>query len=1170
MSKAQPVVMAVGENAGNDQVQDIAFDASGNRYVVGKFIGVNVDFDPGSSLLALSTPNTLSDAFVAKYSSGGALVWAFSFGSTGTDFAYGITVSGNDVYVIGNINGTVAVDMDPSSGTNSITGQGSDEIVVAKYDGSLTPTSTSFYQWAFNIGSSNLEYAYGIALSGTNLYVAGGIFGTGGIDVDPSSNTNTLTGAGSYDIFVVKYDVSVSPSSASFYQWSFLAGTSLSEVAMNLIISGSSMYLTGYIEGTSVDMDPSSNTNSISSGGNHDIFVARYDISVDPSSTSFYKWAFRAGGSQYDYGYGLAVSGTDVYVSGVIFGTTAIDMDPSSNTNNITGAGNNDGFVAKYDGSLTPSSTSFYKWAFRFGGTGSNDDISYDMTNSGSDIYITGRISGTTAIDMDPSTGTYSVTGAGGYDVIAAKYDGSLTPSNTSFCKWAFRVGGTGSEVGYGINISGTDLVVAGIYAGNAVDFDPGAGTSLAYAGAATANAFISSYSSSTPSFSNLVTIGNKGGSCAARGIATDASGNVYVTGSIDGSNDIDPGGGTFYLHSAGGSDAYVAKYSNTGSLVWAFSFGGTAAESGYKLALSGTDIYLIGYTASATSFDIDPASGTTNLSSAGSNDLILAKLDGTLTPSDNGFLKWAFTLGGAGLDHLFGISVSGSNVYVTGLTGSTSIDVDPSSNTNSIGGTNNEIIVMKYDGSLTPSNTSFYQWGFSIGGSSNDQANDIVVSGSYMYITGIINGTTAIDADPSSNTNSVTGAGGSDVFVAKYDISVTPSSTSFYQWAFVLGTSSSENGFGISVSGNDVYISGSSGAMDMDPSSNTNNITNAGSLDGFVAKYNGSFSPSSTSFYQWAFSFGGSGGDAVNDISVQGSNVYIAGYIQNTSAIDMDPSSNSNTVTGSGNNDVLVAAYDGSLTPSSTSFYKWAFAMGGVNGDLANVIETSSSKVYIGGYYSAGTIDFDPSPSSTLNYTSFATTSFAAVYPSSNPLPVEWLTFTAHWLAIGESAQLNWSTASETNNSHFTILRSTDGQVWEELDQIAGAGNTATVIRYTYIDHTLQSVASNGTIYYRIMQTDFDGKFSLSDINVLKSTKEQVVSVSPNPGSLQMIKLKQAATVDLPYTIFDMHGREVGCGVIDKGQMQQPISLQGLPSGVYFLKIGEGLPQEVIKLLSQ
>ncbi|HLP31963.1 MAG TPA: T9SS type A sorting domain-containing protein, partial [Bacteroidia bacterium] len=188
----------------------------------------------------------------------------------------------------------------------------------------------------------------------------------------------------------------------------------------------------------------------------------------------------------------------------------------------------------------------------------------------------------------------------------------------------------------------------------------------------------------------------------------------------------------------------------------------------------------------------------------------------------------------------------------------------------------------------------------------------------------------------------------------------------------------------------------------------------------------------------------------------------------------------------------------------------------------------------------------------------------------NSTPLPVEWLSFTAQWLQEGESAQLNWSTASEKNNSHFTLLRSIDGQNWEEVTQVNGAGTTTNISQYTFIDNSLKHLNTSTTthLYYRLMQTDYNGQFSFSEIRELSVAAEAGISASPNPGINQVITLNQPAATDLPYNIIDVQGKEVGKGIIAKGSMQQAISLQQLPAGVYMVNLQQDGKLHVVKMV--
>jgi hypothetical protein len=95
-----------------------------------------------------------------------------------------------------------------------------------------------------------------------------------------------------------------------------------------------------------------------------------------------------------------------------------------------------------------------------------------------------------------------------------------------------------------------------------------------------------------------------------------------------------------------------------------------------------------------------------------------------------------------------------------------------------------------------------------------------------------------------------------------------------------------------------------------------------------------------------------------------------------------------------------------------------------------------------------------------------------SVVAEANQPLPVSLLFFSAKTLQ--NSVQLQWATAAEINNDFFTIERSMDGHNWEAISYIHGAGNANYVINYEFVDQFPVS----GISYYRLKQTDFDGKF--------------------------------------------------------------------------------------------
>jgi hypothetical protein len=210
------------------------------------------------------------------------------------------------------------------------------------------------------------------------------------------------------------------------------------------------VFVTGYFAGT-----VSFGSTQLTSAGGDDLFVAKWDATAQG-----FTWATRGGGTGLDEGRGIAVNGTNVYVTGA-FNSNA---NASIAGQGLAGAGGLDVFVAKYvDTSTgsTPATSSFVNaWATSGGGTG--NDTGLDIAVSGPGVFVTGLfVSNTSA-----SFAGQALAGAGLQDVFVAKYvDTSTgsTPATSSFANaWATSAGGTGNDRGWGLAVSGSRLYVVG------------------------------------------------------------------------------------------------------------------------------------------------------------------------------------------------------------------------------------------------------------------------------------------------------------------------------------------------------------------------------------------------------------------------------------------------------------------------------------------------------------------------------------------------------------------------------------------------------------------------------------------------------------------------------------------------------------------------------------
>ena len=178
---------------------------------------------------------------------------------------------------------------------------------------------------------------------------------------------------------------------------------------------------------------------------------------------------------------------------------------------------------------------------------------------------------------------------------------------------------------------------------------------------------------------------------------------------------------------------------------------------------------------------------------------------------------------------------------------------------------------------------------------------------------------------------------------------------------------------------------------------------------------------------------------------------------------------------------------------------------------------------------------------------------------PDEVPLPVEWLDF-----SCGESihgVELNWSTATETNNSHFEVEYTIDGDSYVVIsEEISGAGNSAFQNQYTFID-----TKPKGSInYYRIKQVDFDGAYDYSEIISCKfSQNTELVQVYPNPSKNSMsITVNTATSLD----IVDITGKIILSNVFLEKDTEMRIDVSRFPRGIYLLKTDQSIEKIIVQ----
>jgi hypothetical protein len=428
------------------------------------------------------------------------------------------------------------------------------------------------------------------------------------------------------------------------------------------------------------------------------------------------------------------------------------------------------------------------------------------------------------------------------------------------------------------------------------------------------------------------------------RSIATDNTGNAYITGCTNSFNyHITPGAfQTSYVGSASFFDGnvFITKLNSTGTgLIYSTYIGGTGYEIGYGIAIEGTgNAYITGSTVST---DYPITAGAFQTTKGLSSDVFVTKLNST-----GSALIYSTYIGGNQSEDGHAIAIDGSgNAYITGITDSITGITDsndyyttPGAFQTTYGGGLGDVFVTKINSTGTALIYSTY-----IGGSDEDVGLGIAIDGAgNAYITG---STVSTDYDITPGAFQTTYGGGTygDAFVTKLNSTGTALIYSTY-----IGGSDGEYGHAIAIDGTEnAYITGNSSSTDYPITPGAFQTTNEGYSDVFVTKLNSMGTALIYSTY-----IGGSNGDFSYSIAVDESgNAYITGYTLST---DYDITPGAFQTTNAGSYDVFITKLNSTGTALIYSTY-----IGGSNDDSGyGIAIDGSGNVYITG--STTSTDYD------------------------------------------------------------------------------------------------------------------------------------------------------------------------------------------------------------------
>ncbi len=456
---AQNSLSVLYSSTGMEYGKASAIDADTN-YISGSLFQNTIYVNPNGTT-NLTAPGATTQIALTKFDKHGNLLWGKHFGGIATSEApHGIgTDAQKNIYVTGyfgstTTTGALNANFNPAGG-GTISTQGNEDIFVAKYD------KDGNYPWAFglgNIGQETQERAWDISTDASgNSSVVGGFHGTMNFDPLGTALNLSLPDA-SAGLFIAKYN------SSGICQWAEILdvkGTSVfnETYATCDLDNFGNLYVAGNFRGTGVNFNPLATTTTLSSAGQNDIFIARYNT-VDGTL----HWAKQIGGAAQDLvspGALRCDSNGNPYFTDRLSGVGSVDFDPSAAIKSIT---NSALYITSYD------SSGNLRYAVDMG-SGAGDGghrIEFDNNNN---VYIAGWMNGTATFGTISRT-AFSPTA----DCFLAKYSNDL-----SNCFWAFNFGGTGSSAnnivaGLSVDQENNPIITGQLYGTNA-DIDPSANT---------------------------------------------------------------------------------------------------------------------------------------------------------------------------------------------------------------------------------------------------------------------------------------------------------------------------------------------------------------------------------------------------------------------------------------------------------------------------------------------------------------------------------------------------------------------------------------------------------------------------------------------------------------------------------------------------------------------
>jgi hypothetical protein len=426
--------------------------------------------------------------------------------------------------------------------------------------------------------------------------------------------------------------------------------------------------------------------------------------------------------------------------------------------------------------------------AITLGQTGTGfSEVDRTVVDASGNVYLLGGFSGTLQI------GATTLTAIGSDEIFVAKW----SAATRSFA-WAQRAGGTGSDYGRAIVVSGSSVYIVGAFRSQTITFGSfNLVNANQNSSAFSADLFVAKLTDAGNSAS-FTWAQRAGGTESEEASDLAVVGTtLYVAGAFA-STSLQLG--TTTLVNAGSFDGFVAKLLDSGTtatVAWAQRGGGSEEDNFEKLVVNGTDVLVAGGFKGTASFGALP----TTITSAGNRDVLVAKLTDLGASAQ---YTWVQRAGGADNEYLRGLAVNGSSLYVAGdFSGATST-FGAATLQNASSTTGNDAFVAK----LTDAGSSAsFTWAQQVSGTGYDEADALLVRGTSVYVAGHFSSTTA-----TFGALSLTNGGAArtyDVFVARLQ---DAGSTGSFAWVQRGGSADNDYCRTLASSGTTLLVGGSAG----------------------------------------------------------------------------------------------------------------------------------------------------------------------------------------------------------------------------------------------------------------------------------------------------------------------------------------------------------------------